>query len=243
LADQTDPVLVQLDRLLDDDALYQQVRGDLAQRSRLPPVHGRHATPAAVLLRLLGGQHLYAWSYQERVERVADSLVLRWCCRVYFQHVPTKTPLIRWAATRRPMPLQALLDRSAVLATQAKVTRARKLRIDSTCMQAPSHHPTASGLLGDGVRVLTRLLRRAKPLVQAELGGVRDALRSRMRSVRRLLQQVHRLRRGKGDEAAEQQRERYQRLLAAARGTPRSSGGAGRLHGAGPCRTPPHRPV
>ncbi len=48
LADQTDPVLVQLDRLLDDDALYQQVRHDLAQRYRLTPVHGRHSTPAAV---------------------------------------------------------------------------------------------------------------------------------------------------------------------------------------------------
>jgi IS5 family transposase len=32
LADQTDPALVQLDHLLDDDHLYQQVCGDLAQR-------------------------------------------------------------------------------------------------------------------------------------------------------------------------------------------------------------------
>ena len=35
LASRTDPVLVQLDRLLDDDRLYQQVRGDLARRYRL----------------------------------------------------------------------------------------------------------------------------------------------------------------------------------------------------------------
>jgi IS5 family transposase len=82
LADQTDPVLVQLDHLLDDDPLYAQVRADLAHRYRLTPVHGRHSTPAEVLLRLLVVQHLYAWSYQEAVERGADSLVLRWCCRV-----------------------------------------------------------------------------------------------------------------------------------------------------------------
>ena len=73
LADQTDPVLVHLDRLLDDDVLYQQVRSDLAHRYRLTPVHGRHSTPAEVLLRLLVVQHLYAWSYAETVERVADS--------------------------------------------------------------------------------------------------------------------------------------------------------------------------
>ena len=40
---QTDPVLVQLDRLLDDDQIYQQVRADLACRYRLTPVHGRHS--------------------------------------------------------------------------------------------------------------------------------------------------------------------------------------------------------
>jgi transposase, IS5 family len=57
LAEQTDPVLVPLDRLLDDAQLYAQVRGDLAQRSRLTPVHGRRCTPAEVLLRLLVVQH------------------------------------------------------------------------------------------------------------------------------------------------------------------------------------------
>jgi IS5 family transposase len=219
LADQTDPVLVQLDHLLDDDVLYQQVRSDLAQRYRLTRVHGRHSTPAEVLLRLLVVQHLYAWSYQETVERVADSLVLRWFCRVYFRRVPDKTTLLRWAQTIRPETLQALVDRTAVLAQQAKVTQARKLRIDSTCVQTPIHHPTDSGLLGDGVRVLTRLIQRAKPLVYQPLSGARDAFRSRMRSARRVLQQIHRVRRQKGEDAAEHQRELYARLLEIARQT------------------------
>src|SRR5690348_11465352 len=113
LADQTDPVLVQLDRLLDDDTLYQRVRHDLAHRYRLTPIHGRHSTPAEVVLRLLVVQHLYGWSYQETVERVADSLVLRWFCRVYFRRVPDKATLLRWAATIRPETLQTLLDRVA----------------------------------------------------------------------------------------------------------------------------------
>ena len=213
LADQTDPVLVRLDRLLDDDGLYRQVRADLAGRYRLTLVHGRHSTPVEVILRLLVVQHLYAWSYQETVERVADSLVLRWFCRVYFQRVPTKATLLRWAQTIRPETLQALTDRAARLAKQAKVSGARKLRIDSTCVQTPIHHPTDSGLLGDGVRVLTRLIQRAKPLVADSLIGARDAFRSRVRSARRVLQQVHRVRRRKGEDAAEAQRGLYVRLL------------------------------
>jgi transposase, IS5 family len=216
LAEQTDPVLVQLDHLLDDDQLYQQVRGDLARRYRLTPVHGRHSTPAEVLLRLLVVRHLYTWSYAETVARVADSLVLRWFCRVYFRHVPDKTTLLRWAQTIRPATLHALTDRAAVLAQQAKVTRARKLRIDSSCVQTPIHHPTDSGLLGDGVRVLTRFILRAKPLlIQAPLARVRDAFRRRVRSARRVLQQLHRLRQaGTGEDATERQRDLYTRLLA-----------------------------
>src|SRR5215831_5642284 len=77
LAEQTDPVLGQLDRLLDDDQLDEPVRHDLARRSRLTPVHGRPSTPVEGLLRLLVVEHLDAWSYEETVDRVADSLVLR----------------------------------------------------------------------------------------------------------------------------------------------------------------------
>jgi IS5 family transposase len=235
LAEQIDPVLAQLDQLLEDDALYQQVHGDLARRYRLTPVHGRHSTPAEALLRLLVVQHLYAWSYQETVERVADSLVLRWFSRVYFQRVPRQATLIRWAATMRPATLHTLVDRVTVLAKQARVTQARKLRLDSTCVQTTIHHPTDSGLLGDGVRVLSRLIRQAKPLAPAALARVRDAFRARVRTSRRLLQQIHRVRRFKGEQVAEQQQELYQRLLAVTSQTVRQ---AQRVRQALPSRAP-----
>jgi IS5 family transposase len=223
LADQTDPVLVALDRLLDDDQLYQQLHTDFARRYPLTRVHGRHSTPAEALLRLLVVQHLYAWSYAETVARVADSLVLRWFCRVYFSRVPTKTTLLRWAATIRPATLHALVDRTTLLAKHAHVTPGRKLRIDSTCVQTTIHHPTDSGLLGDGVRVLGRLLRQAKPLTSAALARVRDVFRSRVRSSRRLQQQIHRVRRFKGADAPERQQALYARLLEVTRQTVRQA--------------------
>ena len=95
LAAQTDPVLKQLDVLLDDDQLYQQVRADLGKRYKWTLVHGRHSTPVEVLLRMLILKHLYDWSFQETEERVKDSLVLRWFSRVYFERVPDDTTLIR----------------------------------------------------------------------------------------------------------------------------------------------------
>jgi transposase, IS5 family len=222
LAAQTDPVLVALDRLLEDDPLYPRVRTDRARRSRLTPVQGRHATPAELLLRLLVVQHLSGGSALETGERGADWLVVRWCCRVDCRRVPEKAPRLRWAHPIPPTPLQARTDRARHLAQPAQVTRARTLRIDRTCcVQTPIHHPPASRLLGEGVRVLHRLIQRAKPLVAEPLAGVRPALRWRRRAVRRRRRPVHRISRVQGEAAAAQPRARYVRRLERPRQTGR----------------------
>lgn len=216
LAGQTDPVLVHLDTLLDDDELYQYVRHDCGRRYRWTLVHGRPSTPVEVLLRLLVVRHLSQWSYQETIERVRDSLVLRWFTRVYFVHVPDASTLLRWANTITPTTMQAMNDRVVQLARQARVTHGRKLRIDGTTVQTTIHHPTDSGLLVDGIRVLTRLVQRARPLVSAPLERVRDAFRNRMRSARHWARQIHRQVRRSGPEHAEEQQTAYGHLLAIA---------------------------
>ncbi|GHO74586.1 hypothetical protein KSD_23570 [Ktedonobacter sp. SOSP1-85] len=57
VAAQTDPVFKELDRLLEDEALYQQVRADLGKRHRFTLVHGRHSTPVEVILCMLLNLH------------------------------------------------------------------------------------------------------------------------------------------------------------------------------------------
>ena len=47
VAAQTDPVLKELDQLLEDDQLYRQVRADFGKRYQWTLVHGRHSTPKA----------------------------------------------------------------------------------------------------------------------------------------------------------------------------------------------------
>lgn len=160
---------------------------------------------------------------------MADSLVLRWFCRVYFHRVPDATTLLRWARTIQPATLAALVDRTAVLARQARLTQGRKLRLDGTVVQTAIHHPTDSSLLTDGVRVLSRAIRRAKPLVGEQVGGVRDAFRSRLRTMRRGLQTLHRLARQQGEEAAEARKDIYRKLVDTATETVRQ---AQRIRGA-----------
>ncbi len=213
LAEEIDPVLKKLDHLLDDDELYQQVRADFGKRYRWTLVHGRHSTPVEVLLRMLILKHLYQWSYKELEGRVKDSLVLRWFCRVAFHAVPDSSTLWRWEQTLRPETVHVLVDQAARLAKQARVTKGRKLRLDATCVQTTIHHPTDSGLLVDSVRVLSRLVQRAKPLVQQQLTNVQAACRSRLRSARRAAQALHRLLRRKSEEKIEQQRALYEKLI------------------------------
>ena len=213
LAAQTDPVLKELDRLLEDDLLYEQVRADLGKRYRSTLVHGRHSTAVEVILRLLICKHLYQWSYRETEERVGDSLVLRWFSRVYFETVPDETTLLRWLHTLRPETLHALNDRVVQLASQAKVTKGRKLRLDATCVQTTIHHPTASGLLVDSVRVLSRFVQRATGLVKDQMNHVQQTCRSRLRSARKIAQTLHRQLRRKGEEKEAQQKELYQKLI------------------------------
>jgi transposase, IS5 family len=208
-----DPVLARLDRLLDDDDLYQRVRADLAQRRPQTTKRGRHSTPVEVILRLLVIRRLYGWSYEETERFVSDSLVLRQFCRVYLQPVPDDTTLIRWASLIGPETVAALNDRVVALAQAGRVTRGRKLRIDGTVVETNIRHPTDSKTLGDGVRVLSRLLRRARTVLGEGAALGHAAFRTRTRSVRRLTQQLHRVARRKGEQAAEDLKQAYAKLI------------------------------
>ena len=214
-----DPQLAQLDRLLDDDEIFRCVRADCARRYPLTPVHGRRSTPVEVVLRMLVVMRLYGWSYDRTAYFVNDSLVLRQFCRVYLEKVPADTTLIRWANTIGPDTLHRLNDRAVQLARAGKVTRGRKLRVDTTAVETEIHYPTDSALIGDGVRVISRLLRRAKGVLGEAAAGLGEAFRSRVRTVRRLSQQLHRIARRKGDEGRAALKAAYEELIATAERT------------------------
>src|SRR6266700_7126538 len=81
-AAETDPVLCELDGVLDADPLYQQI---CAQLDHL----AGESISGEVLLRMLLVKHVYGWSEQQTAEQVADSLALRWFCRVGMQSAPS----------------------------------------------------------------------------------------------------------------------------------------------------------
>src|SRR6266852_9621236 len=122
-------------------------------------------------------------------------------------------PSFGFPNTLQPETLHALNDRVVELARQAKVTQGRKLRLDATCVQTEIHHPTDSGLLVDSVRVLSRFVKRAKGLVAEQVRSLEQTCRSRLRSAKRVAQQLHRQLRRKGEAKEAEQKQLYQKLV------------------------------
>ncbi|MGI9174948.1 MAG: ISNCY family transposase, partial [Rhodothermales bacterium] len=219
LSMQMDPILAQMDHLLDDDHLFQAVKADLARRRPRTRITGRPSTPVEVVLRLLVVKHFYGWSYEQTEQFVADSLVLRPFCRVYAERVPDDTTLVRWAGLIQPQTLHALLDHVVELARQLKLTRGRKLRVDATVVETNIHHPSDSTLLYDGVRVIGRLLTRAKQVVHQAGRLPRELFRNRTRSAKRQMKRIMQAARQRGSKAEEKMLGAYARLVEVARRT------------------------
>jgi len=216
-----DPELARLDVLLDDDELFSLVRADLIQRYPNSGRLGRHSTPVEVILRMLLVKRLYGWSYQQTEHFVCDSIVLRQFCRLYLQPAPDDTTLIRWANTIGAQTVAALNDRAVELARSLKVTRGRKLRTDGTVVETNIHYPTDDALIADGVRVISRLVGRAKELIpesvcQAARG---EPFRNRTTSVKRLAHKISKMALRRTQEAKATYRAAYGRLVEVARST------------------------
>jgi IS5 family transposase len=211
--------LAQIDRLLDDDAVFEQVKADLSERYPQTQQTGRPSTPVEVILRMLVVKHLYKLSYEKTEQQVKDSLVLRRFCRVFFEEVPDDTTLIRWANQIKGETLEALNSHIVQLATELRVTAGRKLRTDGTVVETAIRYPSDSRLLGDGVRVLSRLMKRAQKAFGEELELAQSVFRDRSRSVRYLVRRIERM----AHQGSEKTQSLYQKLVKTVRASVRQA--------------------
>jgi IS5 family transposase len=213
LSVEMEPVLVQLDQLLEDDRLFETVKADLSQRRPGTLKTGRNSTPVEVILRMLVVKHLYGWSYEETEQWVSDSLVLRQFCRVYFNEVPDDTVLIRWANLIQPETLHELLEHVVQMARALKVTRGRQLRTDGTVVETNIHYPVDSTLLADGVRVLSRVIRRAQPWLDESAREVVSQARHWAQQARQAVKHIADAARRRGEQATQVLHTQYQTLI------------------------------
>jgi IS5 family transposase len=207
--DLMDSTLQRMDRVLDDDPLVDQVVALLRRRWPQSSCRGRYGTPAETVLRMLTLKHLKDWSYEQLQWEVTGNLVYRRFCRIDGGKVPDATTLVRLAQWLDAATLRGLFDRVVAMAVERKVTRGRSLRVDTTVVEAPIHHPTDSGLCQDVVRVLSRAMR---SLVDSGV-DLPFRLRHVGRSVSRRLREIGQALRLRGAKARQAIQRPYRRLL------------------------------
>lgn len=204
-----DPVLKRLDEVLDDEKLVDDVFAILAKRREASATTGRPSTPAEVVLRLLVLKHIRDWSFEELQWEVTGNYVYRRFCRIDGGDVPDAKTMVRYGQLLGQEVLARILDRVVEIARIRGVTKGRRLRIDTTVVEAPIHYPTDSGLCADAVRVLSREVGKLEE-AGTKLPFVRTDVRRSL--ARRLLEIGYALRK-RGDEAKVSLVKPYRRLL------------------------------
>lgn len=203
----------QVDELLADERLVELVYEALSRRWTHSRTRGRRGTPADVVLRLLVLKHVRNWSYGALEREVRANLVYRQFTHVGAGKVPDAKTLGRIGLALGPAVVERLHRRLVAIACECGVVEGRRMRVDTTVVETNIHYPTDAALLGDGVRVLTRTMKKITKLAGA-LGAV---LRDRSRSTQRCLIQIGRAARSRSDQGKQRMQQCYRRLLAITR--------------------------
>jgi IS5 family transposase len=197
------------DQALADEEIVAAVYEALAKRHPKSRSRGRLGTPAEVVLRLLVLKHIRNLSYAALEREVRANLVYRDFTRVGSGKMPDAKTIGRWAVAVGPRALRQIHDRLVKIAQHNGVVAGRRMRVDTTVVETNIHHPTDSTLLGDGVRVLTRTMKKITEIA----GAVGTKLRDRSRSVKFRLFEIARIARAKGPLNRDRLQQRYRRLL------------------------------
>jgi len=202
----------QVDELLADERLVELVYEALAQRWAHSRTRGRRDTPADVVLRLLVLKHVRNWSYGVLEREVRANLVYREFTHVGAGKVPDAKTLGRIGIALGPSVVERLHGTLVAIAFEQGVVQGSRMRVDTTVVETNIHYPTDASLLGDGVRVLTRTMKKITKLA----GAVGAVLRDRSRSAQRCLIQIGRAARSRSDQGKQRMQQCYRRLLAIA---------------------------
>ena len=169
--------LVQVGRLLDDERFLAPFRERFATRV------GRPTVPVATYLRMMYLKRRYQLGYETLVKEVHDSFTWRRFCRLSLEErVPDATTLIKLSHKYDEETLRDLNDALVLKLKERKVIRGKKLRIDTTVTEANIRYPTDTGLLADGVKVITRTVGKLKKLAK----GVGKGFRNHNRKVKKM---------------------------------------------------------
>lgn len=166
---------------------------------------GAGGLSAEQVLRILVVKQMNGFSYRELAFHLADSRSYRTFCLLGItDKVPTKSALNANLKALRAETLEAINRALLGVAQEKKVETGRTVRTDCTVVESNIHEPMDSELLWDCVRVLLRLLGRARAL----LGPSKVVFGNRTRRAKRRRKEIFNAKK------AEDRKRAYEDLLA-----------------------------
>jgi transposase, IS5 family len=161
------------------------VHADLSVRGgrRVDASKGRDGIAAEQVLRVAILKQHTGLSYERLAFALADSSTYRGFCRLgYEQKPPTRSALQKNVKRVTTTTWEKINEMVVRRARDLGVEKGTKVRTDCLVVESNIHHPTDSSLLWDCVRVLARLMKRAKKTF-----GL-DFVNHRLRAKRRALE-------------------------------------------------------
>ncbi|HEX8816495.1 MAG TPA: ISNCY family transposase [Terriglobales bacterium] len=208
-----DDLLDPVDQLLDDPALIELVRQCLATRSPKSTRTGRTSLAADRLLRCCVLKHLKGWSFRNLERELRSNLIYRQFTHFDAEATPDFSTFSRTFAVLGPSVTEKIHQRVVRLARQKGVVEGKKLRTDTTAVETNVHFPTDSALLGDGIRVLSRSLKRIA--TECKSGALEVV--NHGRAVKHRLLEISRAAKSLTEASRQRMRNSYQKLLALTR--------------------------
>ena len=209
VGDLWEPWMRHADQALEDEALLLVIQQEMAKRCKKSKTRGRPGTTAEIILRMMLLKHFRDWSFEDLTREVRANLVYREFTRIGGGKVPDDKTMGRLARQLGPAVVEKLHRRVVEIALEKKVASGRKLRVDTTVVETNIHYPTDSSLLGDGVRVLIRVMKKVGDIA----GRTGTALRDRSRSVKLKVLAIARASRNKTESGKQKLKQAYAALL------------------------------
>lgn len=147
---------------------------------------GRPTVPVETYLRMMYLKFRYQLGYESLVKEISDSFMWRRFCRIPLnERVCDATTLIKLTKKFGPEVIGEVNEALVEKARQERVIRGRKLRVDTTVVEADIHYPTDASLLADGVKTITATVKKIK-----KAAGITTRFVDRTRSAKKRLLEI-----------------------------------------------------
>lgn len=175
--------LAAMDRVVDQtpaiaELIWKDLNADRAVKNA-----GAEGLSAEQVLRALIVKQLNGFSYRELAFHLADSMSYRTFCRLCLGQRPSKTMLAACIKAIRYETLEQINRLIVGIAHEKKIEDGTRARVDTTVVQSNIHAPLDSNLLSDCVRVLTRVMGKARGILGREVSFPNRTRRARRRAL------------------------------------------------------------